>query len=81
MKSGTRRLAGSGPFSVLEEFGVPMPLTEKLGLMVRMLPESVDDILQFMNSLDYRKLDFSDLEMNMLSVAFPREDNLFSLKI
>ena len=49
--------------------------------MVRMLPESVDDILQFMNSLDYRKLDFSDLEMDMLSGAFPREDNLFSLKI
>lgn len=63
--------------TILEEFGVPMPLTERIG-RVTPLPESLDDILQFMSSLDYQKYNFSDVELDILSNAFPK-DVFFSI--
>ena len=63
--------------TILEEYGVPMPLTAKIGRLTP-LPESVDDILGFMNQLDCRRYSFSDIELDILSNAFPPNENLWS---
>ena len=71
-----KRLFRPAAETILEEFGVPMPLTAKIARS-EPLPESVDDLLLFMNRVDYRKFGFSDVELDILSNAFPRGENPF----
>ena len=66
--------------TILEEYGVPMPLTEKIG-RADPFPESVDEILQFMNNLDFRTISLSDVELDILTKAFPRDENLLPLML
>lgn len=67
-----KKLFRPGAETILEEFGVPMPLSAKIG-RVAQLPESVDEIMEFMNRLDLHALNLSDVEADMLSKAFPKK--------
>lgn len=67
-----KRLFRPGAETILEEFGVPMPLSAKIG-QVAQLPESVDEIIEFMNRIDLQSLNLSAVEADMLAIAFPQK--------
>ena len=55
--------------TILEEYGIPMVMTRKMEANV-VLPESVDEILQFMWSIDVEQYDWSELEKDIYNGAF-----------
>lgn len=57
--------------TILEEFGVPMQLTEKLGTF-EPLPENIDDILLAMNRGKFGDVELTGIERDMLTFAFPK---------
>lgn len=64
--------------TILEEFGVPMPLSAKIGRVAK-LPESVDEIMEFMNRINLQSLNLSAIEADMLVTAFPPKAHNASL--
>lgn len=61
--------------TILEEFGVPMQVTEKLGHVVS-LPDNIDEILLMMNSEKYKTVALTQVERDMISFAFPNNSTL-----
>lgn len=55
--------------TILEEYGIPMVMTQKMEVKV-VLPESVDEILQFMWCIDVEQYDWSGLEKDIYNGAF-----------
>ena len=56
--------------TILEEYGVPMPMTTKIGSVVR-LPETVDEVLAMMSKLNIDQFQWSNIERQILLYAFP----------
>ena len=57
--------------TILEEYGVPMPMTAKIGNVVR-LPETVDEVLAVMSKLNIDQFQWSNIERQILLYAFPK---------
>lgn len=57
--------------TILEEYGVPMPMTAKIGSVVR-LPETVDEVLAVMSKLNIDQFQWSNIERQILLYAFPK---------
>ncbi|MBR6123427.1 DEAD/DEAH box helicase [Candidatus Saccharibacteria bacterium] len=56
--------------TILEEYGIPMPMTEKIS-RIETLPETVDEVLSFILSVDTKRFNWSNVEQSIFDFAFP----------
>ena len=57
--------------TILEEYGIPMPMTAKIGCVVK-LPETVDEVLAVMSNLNIDQFQWSSIERQIFLYAFPK---------
>ena len=56
--------------TILEEYGLPMPMTAKID-SINKLPDSVDDVLDFVSKIDTRRYGWTEVEQSIYEHAFP----------
>ncbi len=66
--------------TILEEYGIPMPMTAKISL-TQNLPETVDEVIDFISSADTKSFKWTNIEQSIFEYAFPhlnKSQNLFT---
>lgn len=58
--------------TILEEYGIPMAMTQKMESDGD-LPQTVDELMQFMEGIDGRRYDWSDIERDIYEWAFMKK--------